>query len=103
MEVVDKETFASVMDSSVHIRDCPHCGHVAEVRIAKPTYGRVGARVECLTCGCQTKYVGISGCYINEDDGRIGTPVTPETMMRGILEAIKLWNGTNKLQKDSDN
>lgn len=97
MKELNSEDFDKVLKTSIHLRDCPHCGHSAEIRISLPVYGRTGARVECPNCKCQTAYQGITECFF-ESGGkkRMGTPATPESMMLGILEAVRLWNGREK-------
>lgn len=94
MNNVDTPVFDTIMKRSIHVRKCPHCGHVAEIRVVIQIYGRTGARVQCPSCNCQTSYMGISEC-ITERDGqkRMGTPITPEAMMSGIMEAVRIWNG----------
>ena len=86
--------FDDVMKKSIRVRECPHCGHVAEIRVVIPMYGRTGARVQCPSCNCQTAYMGITEC-ISELGGkkRLGTPTTPEAMMSGLMEAVRVWNG----------
>lgn len=97
MKEVNTQEFDSLMSKSVRVRECPHCGHVAEIRIIIPMYGRTGARVECPNCHCQTANQGISDClFENGGNKRLGTPITPEAMLSGVLEAIRLWNGSKK-------
>lgn len=93
MNKVNSDEFRSLMDSSINMRLCPHCGHDVEIRISKPMYGRTGARIVCTHCGCQTEYKEITTAIIDEDTKALGTPVTPESLMQGILAAVKIWNG----------
>lgn len=97
MKSVNTEEFNALMEQNVRIRQCPHCGFVAEVRVTIPMYGMPGAKVQCARCECQTAYTNINLCFA-ESDGmrRIGTPITPESMMEGIMKAIKIWNGEDK-------
>lgn len=104
---VDRETYESLLKSSIRVMECPCCGHSAEIIVSVPVYGRTGARVVCPSCGVQTKYEDINGCYFKKDGTGIVTPINPDTMMRGILEAIRHWNGialvrsTNKRKKEN--
>ena len=90
---VDRETYESLLQSSIRVMECPCCGHSAEIIVSVPVYGRTGARVVCPSCGVQTRYEDIHGCYFEKDGSRMATPITPDTMMKGVLEAIRHWNG----------
>ena len=65
MNNYDTQVFDTIMKRSIHVRECPLCGHVAEIR---PIYGRTGARVQCPSCNYQTSYMGISECMNRNTD-----------------------------------
>lgn len=90
---VDRETYESLLQSSIRVMECPCCGHSAEIIVTVPMYGKHGARVVCPSCGVQTRYEDINGWYSEKDGKRMATPITPDTMMQGILEAVGRWNG----------
>lgn len=77
MKTVETDKFNELMKSSVKIRECPHCGHIAEIRVVIPTYGKTGARVQCPKCNCQTEYVGISEMILKKGTSRFGTRIHP--------------------------
>ena len=109
LKYVDSETFESLKKSNIRLLECPCCGHTAEIIVTVPMYGRNGARVVCPLCGVQTRYEDINGCYFEKDGTGMVTPITPDTMMQGILEAVRHWNGiavvrsTNKRKKEKTN
>lgn len=82
-----------LLSKSIHLRQCPHCRGVASIHVEIPLYGREGAYVKCRHCGIQTEYQPINVCVSEVGTGRLVTPVVPESLVCGILKAVKIWNG----------
>lgn len=95
-EIPSRE-FNRIMISHIGLGKCPMCGSPGgNIVISLPYYGVHGARVECPFCTYTTDIYGIALCAVDEN-GRLGSPVTEHSLLRGISSAIKEWNETEKL------
>lgn len=87
------EKYNEVMNESIHLTICPHCGSDVEIIISMPMYGTTGVKVKCRKCGIQAEAKSITTCIFEKDGPRIGSPVVPQSLMEGILSAVANWNG----------
>lgn len=72
------------------LKVCPFCGGEAEVRVQEVDYGLCGAWVVCKVCKAKTSYMNTHELRLLQ--GKISTPITEESMRRGIKKAIDAWN-----------
>lgn len=74
------------------IKPCPFCkSSSVEFKIVIRDFGTVGAYGECKECGARTRVMNISETIIKEDGG-LSTPITVDSVLRGVRSAIDAWN-----------
>lgn len=94
---VTPQKFIKIVGSSITLGKCPQCGSPGgNIVIPLPYYGIHGARVECPFCTYSTDIYGTELCIFTED-GRIGSPTTEGSILRGIMKAVTEWNETERL------
>lgn len=86
---VSRRRFDKQMSQSIHLKQCPKCRNSGEIVVKMPMYGVTGAMVKCPICGYKTKVHQIHTMFNTK--GTLGTPIVPQTMLSGILEAIEEW------------
>ncbi len=74
------------------------CGASSSVKIHFAYYGPVGVRVECNECHRSGVMQPITEPIGTEN--KLGTPVTEKALMKGIKNAIVLWNNTMRERID---
>ena len=74
------------------------CGSSASVKIHFAFYGPVGVRVECNACNRSGEMQRITEPIGTEN--KFGTPITEKALMKGIKNAIVLWNNTMRERMD---
>ena len=94
---VTPQKFIKIVGSSITLGKCPMCGSPGgNIVIELPHFGAHGARVECPFCTYSTDRYGTELCIFTED-GRIGSPTTEESILRGMMKAVTEWNETERL------
>ena len=93
MKEVSSRKFEVLMDKSLKVKHkCPECGYPgANIVIEVRMYGREGAKAVCPECSFETKHFRTNDCF-SDGKGRLGTPVTPKSLLRGIWNAVNSWN-----------
>lgn len=94
MRTVSSVKFDSIIGKSIEVLcKCSECGYPgADVLVSFRLYGQEGARVKCPKCGFETKFFHTHDCFFDAENGRLGTPVTHKSLLKGILNAVKHWN-----------
>jgi hypothetical protein len=88
MSEITEAEFQDIISNQIELGRCPKCGiGGGDILIRMPWYGKTGVCVKCQYCGHETKTYGISKAIFCGK--KMATPFTPETIMRGILQAVK--------------
>ena len=91
---VSKEEFEKHKGEEISLGKCKVCiGNGGVIKIMMPWYGQRGAAVTCSRCGHRTGVHKISYEISCAETKTYGTLVNEESLMRGIREAVKEWNG----------
>lgn len=72
------------------LKACPHCSAGSRLVVNNPIFGVSGAYVECLNCGARTKTYSIHELVTTKNS--LSTPITRQSLTKGIELAIKSWN-----------
>ena len=81
-----------MMKTKKHLRllYCPKCSSAdINIVIALPILGRVGAKVECVSCGHKTAMHNIHKTILTETG--LSTPITIEAIEEGVKKAVEEW------------
>ena len=91
---VSKEEFEKFKGEAISLGKCKMCiGNGGTIKIMMPWYGQTGVAVTCARCGHRTGIHRISYEVSCPDTKTYGTFVSEESLMCGIREAVKEWNG----------
>ena len=100
MKEVSRRKLDCILKKSINFSGCRcnSCGMPCSVEIVvvMPMYGREGAYIKCGRCGSVlTKTYPINDCFTDET-GRLATPVTHKSLLRGILHAVSDYKAVSK-------
>lgn len=83
--------FDEIMANRIDVRSCPYCIRGScSIKIDFPLYGHQGIYAECDQCHYKTKKTPIHEFL--EGDMYVGFPVTSESLMRGFMAVVSMWN-----------
>ena len=91
MKRVSDRKLKSILNAEIKIGQCKICGRSGNIHILMPAFGKVGAYVECSGCGRKTQIYSIHTFLFSKRF--LATPVTDDSLLQGIKEAINEWNG----------